>query len=549
MCSKPCLRDVWSWTPLVLAGVLWCCSLATALHAQVTSSGQEGEKKRLVVRTNGVPIPFATVLNTSTGQAMAADAQGVVMFPAWGPTDTLRVQSLGYEELTVVPGTSPLSTLELQPAMFAIEEVVVASNALTGTAMSNMGVSQVAKLTTRAPVLTTETTGDLLEGSGQVHLQMSQQGGVSPVLRGFEANRVLLVVDGVRMNNAIYRAGHVQNAGTVDPFAIQRTDVIMGPSSVLYGSDALGGVVHFVTQAPRFSYGGTEVKGKVLTQGNTANGGWAGHAEVAVRAPRWGSVTQVSHRHFGDLRMGSWRAHGDSTWGLVTHLVERRAGRDVLVDNADPEIQAPTGYSQWDIQQRMRLRLREGFVDVNVQHSTTTDVPRFDVYNDRVGALPKWAEWRYGPQERTMLAVTHQKAFSGGWVWTTLGSLQDVEESRIKRRFAQDVRITQLENVRVWGWTSVLRGRIREWRVEGGLDGQWNRVASSATGTDIVTGAQGLAQTRYADGGSSMNTWGAFASAQRNVGTTNFEVAFATAMPPSWRRLSTPRGWPCQTQR
>ena len=434
------MRDVWSWTPLVLAGVLWCCSLATALHAQVTSSGQEGEKKRLVVRTNGAPIPFATVLNTSTGQAMAADAQGVVMFPAWGPTDTLRVQSLGYEELTVVPGTSPLSTLELQPAMFAIEEVVVASNALTGTAMSNMGVSQVAKLTTRAPVLTTETTGDLLEGSGQVHLQMSQQGGVSPVLRGFEANRVLLVVDGVRMNNAIYRAGHVQNAGTVDPFAIQRTDVIMGPSSVLYGSDALGGVVHFVTQAPRFSYGGTEVKGKVLTQGNTANGGWAGHAEVAVRAPRWGSVTQVSHRHFGDLRMGSWRAHGDSTWGLVTHLVERRVGRDVLVDNADPEIQAPTGYSQWDLQQRMRLRLREGFVDVNVQHSTTTDVPRFDVYNDRVGALPKWAEWRYGPQERTMLAVTHQKAFSGGWVWTTLGSLQDVEESRIKRRFAQDLK-------------------------------------------------------------------------------------------------------------
>jgi len=157
-----------------------------------------------------------------------------------------------------------------------------------------------------------------------------------------------------------------------------------------------------------------------------------------------------------------------------------------------------------------------------VQHSTTTDVPRFDVYDDRVGALPKWAEWRYGPQERTMLAVTHQKAFSGGWVWTTLGSLQDVEESRIKRRFAQDLRVTQREQVRVWGWTSVVRGRIREWRVEGGLDGQWNRVASSATGTDIVTGAQTLAQTRYADGGSSMNTWGAFASAQRSVGDHEF---------------------------
>ena len=144
MCSKPCLRDVWRWSSLALALVLWGGGLVRPLRAQVSSPGQEGEKKRLVVRTNGVPIPFATVLNTSTGQAMAANAQGVVMFPAWGTTDTLRVQSLGYEELTVVPGASPLITLELQPAMFAIEEVVVASNALTGTAMSNMGVSQVA---------------------------------------------------------------------------------------------------------------------------------------------------------------------------------------------------------------------------------------------------------------------------------------------------------------------------------------------------------------------------------------------------------------------
>ena len=61
---------------------------------------------------------------------------------------------------------------------------------------------------------------------------------------------MLLVVDGVRMNNAIYRAGHLQNASTVDPFAVAQTQVIMGPSSVLYGSDALGGVVHFVTQRP-----------------------------------------------------------------------------------------------------------------------------------------------------------------------------------------------------------------------------------------------------------------------------------------------------------
>ena len=60
-----------------MALVLWGGGVPRPLRAQVTLPGQEGEKKRLVVRTNGAPIPFATVLNTSTGQAMAADAQHV----------------------------------------------------------------------------------------------------------------------------------------------------------------------------------------------------------------------------------------------------------------------------------------------------------------------------------------------------------------------------------------------------------------------------------------------------------------------------------------
>ena len=76
-------------------------------------------------------------------------------------------------------------------------------------------------------------------------MQKSQSGGGSPLIRGFEANRVLLVIDGVRMNNAIYRSGHVHNAISIDANSLERTEVIFGPSSVGYGSDALGGVIHF----------------------------------------------------------------------------------------------------------------------------------------------------------------------------------------------------------------------------------------------------------------------------------------------------------------
>ena len=96
------------------------------------------------------------------------------------------------------------------------------------------------------------TTADILGSSGSIFVQKSQQGGGSPVIRGFEASRVLLVVDGVRMNNLIYRSGHLQNAITIDPMSLDHAEILFGPSSTLYGSDALGGVMHLYTKRAQF---------------------------------------------------------------------------------------------------------------------------------------------------------------------------------------------------------------------------------------------------------------------------------------------------------
>ncbi len=74
------------------------------------------------------------------------------------------------------------------------------------------------------------------------------------MIRGFATNRILLSVDGVRMNNAIFRGGNLQNVISIDPFTIKKTEVTFGPGSVIYGSDAIGGVMNFYTQKPRFSF-------------------------------------------------------------------------------------------------------------------------------------------------------------------------------------------------------------------------------------------------------------------------------------------------------
>ena len=91
-----------------------------------------------------------------------------------------------------------------------------------------------------------QTAADLLTTDGLLTVQKSQQGGGSPMIRGFcKGFSGRACQDNVKMNNLIYRAGHLQNIITVDPSILERVEVLYGPSSVSYGSDALGGVVAF----------------------------------------------------------------------------------------------------------------------------------------------------------------------------------------------------------------------------------------------------------------------------------------------------------------
>ena len=134
-----------------------------------------------------------------------------------------------------------------------------------------------------------QTSADLLQQSGKIFVQKSQYGGGSPMIRGFATNRVLLSVDGIRMNNAIFRGGNIQNVISLDPYTVRNTEVIFGPGSVIYGSDAIGGVMNFYTRTPRFSQTDTlEVNGNASYRTATASNEHTIHGDVALggRGPR-----------------------------------------------------------------------------------------------------------------------------------------------------------------------------------------------------------------------------------------------------------------------
>ena len=248
------------------------------------------------VVNGSIPIPFVSVINMTTSKSVISDADGFVILQTFNTGDTLLLRSMGYEDVIIIYGQQRGQKIGMEESPISLEEVQITSNVVPDVGstegLKSLGVASIGKGV--AP----GNTAELLQKSGQVHVQQSQQGGGSPVLRGFEANRVLLVIDGVRMNNAIYRSGHLQNAITIDPNSLEKVQVILGPSSVRFGSDALGGVVHFTTLKPRFRSKHSEYNSSALvsTQYKSVNNSVNIHGTAEAGGERW--AFQAQHPEF-----------------------------------------------------------------------------------------------------------------------------------------------------------------------------------------------------------------------------------------------------------
>ena len=201
---------------------------------------------------NGIKIPNATVFNKQSMESIISDQNGFVDLKKFRPKDTLIFGHVSYNNVTIIKENIYNSRVFLMPAAQVLSEVILSvarSKENRDKISKQVSVISFKDLELNPPL----TSADLLTYAPGVRVQKSQGGGGSPVIRGFEANRVLLVIDGVRMNNAIYRSGHLQNAITINPNSLERTEIIYGPSSVGYGSDALGGVIHYYTKNPKIN--------------------------------------------------------------------------------------------------------------------------------------------------------------------------------------------------------------------------------------------------------------------------------------------------------
>ncbi|RZS99114.1 TonB-dependent receptor [Aquimarina brevivitae] len=359
---------------------------------------------------------------------------------------------------------------------------------------------------------TPQTSADLLQNSGQVFVQKSQLGGGSPMIRGFSTNRLLIAVDGVRMNTAIFRGGNIQNVIAIDPFAIERTEVILGPGSVVYGSDAVGGVMNFYTKQPSFGLNDKAyLKGSVTTRYASASNEKTGHIDFNYGLEKWAFLTSVSYTDFDDLKMGS---HGPDDY-LRPEYVEQINGEDVVVQNNDPEKQRFTGYEQINFLQKIDYVPNENWdMNLGLLYSTTSDYPRYDRLIRRRNGNLRSSEWYYGPQRWFMgnLQVYHKSRSILYNQLKVTGAYQYFEESRNDRNFGSDFLERTQEQVDAYTLNFDFEKKFSE-RISlyYGLEYILNNVFSEGSTLNINTGDVQAAPSRYPDG-SSWQSFAAYAS-------------------------------------
>lgn len=468
---------------------LWLCTSFFA-HAQTIT---------VTDMVTGEPLKQVNLYSENPNIYATTNVNGQATISAFKNMDIIYVRLIGYKTETTT--YSELEELQfritLTPSSVNMDELVI-----SGTRWLQSSGDVPSKIQTIIPQQVTlenpQTAADLLSVSGQVFIQKSQQGGGSPMIRGFATNRLLYSVDGVRMNTAIFRGGNIQNVISLDPFAIEKTEVMFGPGSVLYGSDAIGGVISFKTLTPQLSLTDTLlVTGKAATRYSSANNEKTAHFDVNAGWKKWAFVTSISTNNYDDLRMGS---NGPNDY-IKPYYIQRQDSMDVVITGKDPLVQNPSGYSQINLMQKLRYKPNNNWdFQYGFHYSETSEYGRYDRHNRIKNGLPRYAEWNYGPQKWLMNNLSIENAGNTAMYdqLTLRLAQQSFEESRIDRSFNSDLRSIRIEEVEAYSVNlDLVKSTNPKNKLFYGFEYVLNDVTSTGIDEDISTGSRVQGPSRY----------------------------------------------------
>jgi outer membrane receptor protein involved in Fe transport len=264
------------------------------------------------------------------------------------------------------------------------------------------------------------STAEVLREEPGVMVQKTTHGHGAPIVRGLIGKQVLLLYDGIRLNKPTFRSGGNQYLNTIDLEALDRIEVIRGPTSVLYGSDALGGAVNLIPGLPTAVGSSLTVTPSAGTRYSSADNGRAAHLRLSLGDAETVLQTGASYKKIGDLRGGG-----------------------------DIGKQIPTGWEEYDFFTRLyrrfdsRTQLRIEYLGVRQE-----DVPRYDKYE-----AGEFDQYSYDPQNRDLVTATFESELSRRLPnQVKIGlSYQHEQEGKRQQKRGSDNRDYTLTEIGSWG--------------------------------------------------------------------------------------------------
>lgn len=457
------------------------------------------------------PISGVSLYNLKKTKYEVTDFDGNAVLDKFNDREVIYFQNLLYEKLEIRKFEISQNNfiVYLKPKVEGLKQIVISVSKFEQSkkdipqSIVNVNAKEIA-------FANPQTSADLLDNTGNVFIQKSQMGGGSPMIRGFSTNRLLISVDGVRMNNAIFRGGNLQNVISIDPLSIQSTEVTLGAGSVVYGSDAIGGVMSFYTKKPQLSYKEESIiSGNAMVRYASANNEKTSHIDFNLGYKKWAFLTNLSYTDFDDLRMGS---HGPEDY-LRPEYVVRQNGQDIIIENSNPKLQVPTAYSQINLMQKVRYEPGDNLkFDLGLFFTTTSDYPRYDRLVRPRGETLRSAEWDYGPQRWFMSNLQVTKTSSSSNIYDKIQAtlaFQNFKESRKDRDFQSVIREVREEHVDVLSFNLDLEKKLSpKTTMSYGLEYLFNCVGSEGFEENIEANTKVPNVTRYPDGA----TWQSLAA-------------------------------------
>lgn len=313
------------------------------------------------------------------------------------------------------------------------------------------------------------TVPESLAGIPGVFIQKTNHAGGAPFVRGLTGNQSLILVDGIRLNNSIFRYGPNQYMTLIDPFIVERIDVVKGTGSVQYGSDAMTGVINIQTNSLRFRDRSTWSE-KVTTRITESGMELSFRPELKYEGKRFAFIVGGSQKQFGDLK------GGDTT-----------------------DFQRPSGYGEKAFDVKLMGNMGSNWVITSsYQWLRQHDVPIFHKYQ-----LENFAVNNSDPLTRGFGYLKVNKVFNARFVkeLDLFISNQAIEDSRYTRKKTSQVLRSELDQINtISGGIDLLTEILPEWVINSGVEVYADKVESSRTDRNITGGSTTSSRGLYPTG-------------------------------------------------